>query len=213
MSGTSSATPPGGCYYIGNFFLWNFFWNLNFSLVCPLINCAVAKSLRKFAHSTAVLLSCSGQNFQMIWQQKWMLWTNDISQVLSLKRVTRGYFIWPHPLVTMGIFIGPWCSWFPLIWPQPPMIYILYSNQLPEHINADLYPEETFNSYINAWQLSKFSWFLQLPIGRRVNFSIQNTLYFITYLKFIVFSITIIPRDTSAMASQSIVCLRTCSGQ
>ena len=44
-----------------------------------------AQSFGNFVYYTVVILSCSAQSFKMIWQLKWMFWTNEVFRDLSLR--------------------------------------------------------------------------------------------------------------------------------
>ena len=70
---------------------WNLILNSNLAKSRLSISYfSVVKSFWNFAHSTTVLFPCSVQNFETIWQLKYILWINEISQHLSWRRVFGG---------------------------------------------------------------------------------------------------------------------------
>ena len=52
---------------------------------------SITKSFWKFAQSTAVILSCSVQNFETIWKLNNKLWANEISRDLNMGCRSDGY--------------------------------------------------------------------------------------------------------------------------
>ena len=68
---------------------------------------AVIESFWNFAQSTAVILPCSAQNFKRIGLFKQMLWTNEISQHLSLRWVLDDY---PILHKALGYYCGKFHS-------------------------------------------------------------------------------------------------------
>ena len=112
--------------------------------------CSFGRSLWNFAQSTAVVLSCSVQNFKTTRQLHWMLWINEILRDLIPTWVSEGCLILQQPRAPIRTPLRPPIVMLRSCWHTDGTMHYIMDNSQPQSLMGPfihdlVYPEQYNN--------------------------------------------------------------------